>query len=165
MKNKTKGILNVALGAVSKNGKLLLIRRKKEPHVGYWGLTGGKIKFGEHYENSIVRELEEETGLNVKFKALRGVVEEFLSSNKKVNAHFFLFICETEYLGGAIKESEEGKLKWFTFDEIISNRNKIIPSDYMMIREFFSGKKRKVKIHKSKLAENGNRYDLEFFGI
>jgi ADP-ribose pyrophosphatase YjhB (NUDIX family) len=52
MKRETNGILNVSIGAIFKDKKLLLIRRKKEPYAGFWGLAGGKVKFGENFETA-----------------------------------------------------------------------------------------------------------------
>jgi mutator protein MutT len=158
-------ILNVVLGAIVKGNKLLLIKRNKEPFAEHWGMAGGKIEFGEDYDKAIVRELEEETGLKVNFESLRGIVEEFISADKKRTAHFYLFICATKLRGGKIKESNEGKLRWFTLREIINNKEIIIPSDYVMIQEFFGNKKRAVSIHKSYLIKDATRYQLEFFGL
>ncbi|OGY23509.1 MAG: hypothetical protein A2172_04855 [Candidatus Woykebacteria bacterium RBG_13_40_15] len=158
-------ILNVVIGAIVKSGKLLLIKRNKEPFVEHWGMAGGKIEFGEDYDKAIVRELEEETGLEVSFESLRGIVEEFISADKVRKAHFLLFVCETKLKGGKIKEGDEGKLHWFTLEEIKKNKKIIIPSDFVMIKEFFRRGSRLVKIHKSRLIEEGTRYQLEFFGL
>jgi len=158
-------ILNVVLGATVKGNKLLLIKRNKEPFADNWGMAGGKIEFGEDYDKAIVRELEEETGLKVSFESLRGIVEEFISADKKRKAHFYLFICATKLKGGKIAEGREGKLRRFTLKEIINNKEIIIPSDYVMIQEFFGKKKKTVGVHKSYLIEDGTRYKLEFFGL
>lgn len=165
MEVEKPGILNVVIGAIVKGDKLLLIKRNKEPFAGHWGMAGGKIEFGEDYNDAIVRELEEETGLKVAFESLRGIVEEFISADKKRKAHFYLMVCATALKGGKIKESDEGKLCWFTLKEIINNKEIIIPSDYVMIQEFFGKKKKEIPVHKSYLIEDGTRYQLEFFGL
>jgi 8-oxo-dGTP diphosphatase len=46
-------------------GRLLLIRRGHDPHRGLWSLPGGRIEGGESPEEAVVREVREETGLDV----------------------------------------------------------------------------------------------------
>jgi 8-oxo-dGTP diphosphatase len=46
-------------------GRLLLIQRGHDPHRGLWSLPGGRIEAGESPEEAVVREVREETGLEV----------------------------------------------------------------------------------------------------
>jgi 8-oxo-dGTP diphosphatase len=46
-------------------GRLLLIQRGHDPHRGRWSLPGGRIEAGESAEEAVVREVREETGLDV----------------------------------------------------------------------------------------------------
>ena len=56
-------------------GRLLLIRRGKEPSRGCWSVPGGRVESGETLEAATGRELLEETGLHVRVGALVGTVE------------------------------------------------------------------------------------------
>lgn len=49
---------------VAKDGKVLLVKRGKQPYQGFWSLPGGSIKIGEGPGEAIIRELKEETGLD-----------------------------------------------------------------------------------------------------
>ena len=46
-------------------GRLLLIRRGRDPSRGLWSLPGGRIETGETAEQAVEREVLEETGLRV----------------------------------------------------------------------------------------------------
>ena len=55
-------------------GRLLLVRRRNPPSAGLWSLPGGRVEPGERDVDAVVRELAEETGLDVEPHALVGVV-------------------------------------------------------------------------------------------
>ena len=55
-------------------GRLLLIQRGHDPHRGRWSLPGGRIEPGESPEQAVVREVREETGLDVRVGPTVGTV-------------------------------------------------------------------------------------------
>ena len=58
----------VAVGAVVvKEGKILLVKRKKPPSKGQWAIPGGSVKLGETLKEATEREIREETGLRIKY--------------------------------------------------------------------------------------------------
>lgn len=46
-------------------GRLLMIRRANDPSKGKWSIPGGRVEQGESDADAVVRELREETGLEV----------------------------------------------------------------------------------------------------
>ena len=119
----------------------LLIRRKSEPYKDCWALIGGKWDFGETLAHAIVREVKEETSLDVSFDSLVGIVNERLASeNGEVTkpAQFLLFVCRLSYHSGLATEQKEGAVDWFTSAELerLRESGEIIPSDYLMLAHF-----------------------------
>lgn len=64
-------------GAVVRDGggRLLLVRRGREPALGSWSLPGGRIEAGESPAEAAAREVAEETGLVVEIGELLQTVD------------------------------------------------------------------------------------------
>lgn len=56
--------------------RILLVKRLTVPFRGYWALPGGKLDAGEHADHAVVREVKEETGLDVKIVRKIGEYQE-----------------------------------------------------------------------------------------
>jgi len=52
-------------GIAKYDNKLLLIKKSEGPYMGLFDLPGGGLEFGETPEQTLVREMKEETGINV----------------------------------------------------------------------------------------------------
>ncbi len=63
-------------GTILKDKKILLIKRKNEPFKGKWALPGGYVEYGEKVEDTIIREIYEETGLKTKIRDLIGIYSD-----------------------------------------------------------------------------------------
>jgi ADP-ribose pyrophosphatase YjhB (NUDIX family) len=58
---------------VERNGKVLLVRRSIEPFLGYWDIPGGFCEVDEHPAQTAIREVVEETGLEIELTGLLGL--------------------------------------------------------------------------------------------
>lgn len=66
----------VVVGAVVvEQGSLLLVRRRNPPSAGRWSVPAGRVEWGETLAEAVVREVAEETGLEVLCGALLGWTE------------------------------------------------------------------------------------------
>src|SRR5271167_1939258 len=66
-------------GVVIENGRVLLIRRGGEPLKGQWSIPGGTLETGETLEEGTRREMQEETGLQVRVGELIEVFERIFT--------------------------------------------------------------------------------------
>ncbi|WP_414470567.1 NUDIX domain-containing protein [Methanobacterium sp. ACI-7] len=55
---------------------MVLIKRKKDPYAGSWALPGGFVEYGETVENAVIREVKEETGIEIELKGIVGVYSD-----------------------------------------------------------------------------------------
>lgn len=87
----------VGVGAVIvQDGQVLLVKRKYEPLAGQWSLPGGAVEIGETLESCLVREMVEETGLEVSVGPVIEVFDRITRDDEgRVMYHFVLvdYLC------------------------------------------------------------------------
>lgn len=111
----------VGVGAVIIcNGKILIEKRKSEPGSGKWSIPGGLVELGENIEETVVREVKEETGLEVEKPELIDVVNYItFDENDKIKYHFVMVDYFVKLKAGELKASDDAaELKWVAFDEV-----------------------------------------------
>ena len=88
-------------GLIIKENKILLIKKKTGPYDGKLDLPGGSFEFGERPEETLKREFQEETGLNItKFNLYDtdSVLADWYHENKYIKVHHIgIFYQITEY--------------------------------------------------------------------
>jgi ADP-ribose pyrophosphatase YjhB (NUDIX family) len=83
----------VGVGAVVfHKGRVLLVRRGKDPRRGQWSLPGGLQELGETVAEAACREVFEETGLSVRILGIADVVDliERDEDDGRVRYHYTL---------------------------------------------------------------------------
>ena len=125
--------LAIAVSALVRDDKILLIRRIKGSYAGLMGLPGGKIERNEHASDAAVREALEESGIESTVKRFMGTVSEHEVEDGRVVNHYLLFLFELEPKHTRISEGSEGKLEWCDLKEIGKMKDRIIPSDFEII--------------------------------
>jgi 8-oxo-dGTP diphosphatase len=91
----------VGVGAVViHDGRVLLIRRGKEPLRGRWLVPGGTVELGETLEEAVVREVREEAGLEVAPRAVLTVFDHIERKDDRVLYHYVIVDYLCEYVRG-----------------------------------------------------------------
>lgn len=103
-----------------RRGKLLLVKRGQLPDKGKWSFPGGAVELGETTEEAAIREVKEETGLDIELQGLFDVAT-YLPSERGPKARNKVIVLD--YLGrprsGRVKLNRESTaFGWFTPEEV-----------------------------------------------
>lgn len=127
-------------GACITNEKGEVLLQKRSDSENIWGLPGGAVEIGESIEETAIREIKEETGLDIKVEYLIGVYSKYFTTYQngdKTQSICYLF-KGTVVNGSLTKDDKE------TFDLRYFDKDNIPPlfvqqhSD--MLNDFFENK-------------------------
>ena len=83
--------VQVSAGLLFRDSKVLVTQRPAESHLGgLWEFPGGKLEPGETFEQSLVRELREELGIEV---AVEAMFEEITHDYPDRRVHLKFYLC------------------------------------------------------------------------
>ena len=112
-----KIILNCAGALILRDGKILFQRRTDN---GKWGLIGGLLEMNETYEQGALREIREETGLEVKLESFLGIFHNHnMVWNNGDAAHVITVMYTATIVSGELRIDEESyELRFFGKNEL-----------------------------------------------
>jgi 8-oxo-dGTP diphosphatase len=93
---------------------VLLFERGKPPLKGFWSLPGGAVETGERLEESVRREVLEETGLVIKPVRLFTIFERIMRDDRgEAEYHYVLLDYLCRVTGGTLKAaSDVSRVAW-----------------------------------------------------
>ena len=105
---------------VWKNDDFLLIQRGKEPRFGQWSIPGGKQEIGETLEETALREIREETGIEIRITNFLEVMDSIQRNEMgKVLFHATLIDYSAEWISGVPQPGSDAMdTAWYNLVEL-----------------------------------------------
>ena len=110
--DRTERVELTVLCLVEDGNKILLQNRVKKDWQGYT-LPGGHVERDESFVDAVIREMKEETGLDIKNPILVGVKQFPIKYGRYV-----VFLYKTNEFEGKLQSSNEGKMEWIEYKDI-----------------------------------------------
>lgn len=103
---RTEQVELTCLCLISRGNEILLQNRIKKDWKGYT-LPGGHIEPGESFVDAVIREMKEETGLDIYNPKLCGIKQFPIDGGR-----YIVLLFKTEEFSGELVSSEEGQMEW-----------------------------------------------------
>ncbi|HLN35523.1 MAG TPA: NUDIX hydrolase [Nitrososphaeraceae archaeon] len=118
---------------IQKSSFLLLIKRQNDPYKDTFALPGGFVDEGETVEEALVREVFEETSLEIHPVEILGV---YSTPTRDPRGHMMTVVFITITYGGELSAGDDAKeLHWIPLDNInnidLAFDHKLIIKDYI----------------------------------
>lgn len=119
---------------VTHNGRILLGKRSGEPGKGKWALPSGYIEFEDDFLTAAIREVKEETGLDIEIVSILNVQSAFLP----LEYHFLGIYLLARVIGGKLNpEDDLEEVKWFSLSGPLPEM--AFPPDVDLIQTYSNG--------------------------
>ena len=109
---RTENVELTVLCLLEDNDKILLQNRVKEDWQGY-ALPGGHVEPGEMFVDAVIREMQEETGLEIKNPRLVGVKQFPIEDGRYV-----VLLFKATQWSGMLRSSDEGTMEWLEYSRL-----------------------------------------------
>jgi len=107
----------VGVGGVAVvDGRILMVRRGHGPAAGTWSVPGGRVEAGETLHEAVVREVMEETGLEVVVDHFVGYVERIGEGYHFVILDFGVSLLEPD--ADPVAGDDAAEAAWVPFDDL-----------------------------------------------
>lgn len=119
---------------VTHNNKILLGKRLEEPGKGKWALPSGYIEFEDDFLTAAIREVKEETGLDIEILSILNVQSAFLP----FEYHFLGIYLLAQVMGGRLKSADDLEdVNWLSLSEPLPDM--AFPPDVDLIQAYVNG--------------------------
>jgi len=106
--------------AVFRDGRVLIVRRARPPSSGLYTLPGGGVELGETLAQAVMREVREETGLEIEPFVLAGYRQVIArDATGRVERHFVILPFAARWIAGEVLlNAELAEARWLDPSEL-----------------------------------------------
>jgi 8-oxo-dGTP diphosphatase len=106
--------------AIFRDGRVLIVRRAQPPASGLYTLPGGGVELGETLANAVIREVREETGLEIEPLVLAGYRQLIARDDAgRIERHFVILPFAARLIAGELALNEElAEARWLKPSEL-----------------------------------------------
>jgi len=106
---------------VLREGRILLVKRSKEPSKGKWSIPGGRLELGEALYEAAKREVLEECSIEIEIEHVLEVTDNIIRDEEgRIRYHFVLIDLLARYISGEAKaQSDAEECRWVTTEELV----------------------------------------------
>ena len=115
--SRTENVELTVLCLIEDGNQILLQNRVKKDWRGY-ALPGGHVEPGESFVDAVIREMKEETGLDIRNPRLCGI-KEWINED---GSRYVVFLFRAEEFSGELVSSEEGRVFWMEKEDVLKSR-------------------------------------------
>jgi 8-oxo-dGTP diphosphatase len=110
--------------AIIRDGKVLVVRRARKPALDVYTLPGGVVEAGEPLSEAVVREVREETALEIDVGTLAGHREVIVRDRVgRAERHFVILCFAARWIAGEPVLNEElDDARWIDPSELTAMR-------------------------------------------
>ena len=109
---RTENVELTVLCLIQDGNRILLQNRVKEDWKGFT-LPGGHVEVGESFVDAVVREMKEETGLDIIDPRLVGIKQFPIT-----NGRYIVLLFKVTEFDGTVNSSDEGEMTWIEIDNL-----------------------------------------------
>lgn len=113
----------IIAAAIVRDGDRILLLEEDRLGIRQLNTPGGRVRSGERPSETAVREMKEETGLDIKITSLVAVVEGTWSDG----VNFARFVFEAIKISGEEKPEKDARLHWLKLEELLESSRLTTP--------------------------------------
>ena len=110
--HRTENVELTVLCLIQDGNRILLQNRVKKDWQGYT-LPGGHVEPGESFVDAVIREMKEETGLDILKPRLVGIKQFPIDDGR-----YIVLLFKTESFSGHVVSSDEGEMEWVEYNRL-----------------------------------------------
>lgn len=110
--SRTENVELAVLCLIQDGNRILLQNRVKKDWQGYT-LPGGHVEPGESFVDAVIREMKEETGLDILKPRLVGIKQFPIEDGR-----YIVLLFKTECFSGQVVSSDEGEMEWVEYSNL-----------------------------------------------